>query len=194
MNSTSTLTRRRCLATLGAWLCSAQAGDGMGPLQPPTAAPNIQLTDHLGRARALRDMLTGHVTVVQTMFTGCSSVCPIQGAVFAATQQRLAKRPTRQPVQLLSLSIDPLGDSPAALKAWLARLQAQPGWQAAVPTMAEVPTLQRGLDGNTPASSASVDAHSDRLYFFDAQARLRWRSGSLPAADEVMRVISHLAS
>jgi protein SCO1 len=188
------LTRRRCLAALGVWLGSAHAGDGMGPVEPPTAAPDIQLTDHLGRARALREMLAGQVSVVQTMFTGCSSVCPIQGAVFAATQQRLAKRATRQPVQLLSISIDPLGDSPAALKAWLARLQAQPTWLAAVPTMAELPRLQRGLDGNTPARSTSVDAHSDRLYFFDAQARLRWRSGSLPGADEVMRVVSHLAS
>jgi protein SCO1 len=79
----------------------------------------------------------------------------------------------------------------------LTRLQAQPTWLAAVPTMAELAVLQRGLDGQANASvsgrSSSVDAHSDRLYFFDAQARLRWRSGALPGVDEVLRVVSHLA-
>jgi protein SCO1 len=195
------LTRRRCLAVLAAWLGSAHAGDGMGPVDPPTAAPDVKLTDHLGRARALREMLSGRVSVVQTMFTGCASVCPIQGAVFAQVQRRLATLATRQPVQLLSLSIDPLGDSPAALKAWLTRLQAQPTWLAAVPSMPELAILQRGLNGRadertngkTDGRNNSIDDHSDRLYFFDAQARLRWRSGALPGVDEVLRVASHLA-
>jgi protein SCO1 len=188
------LTRRRCLALMAAYLGTAHAGDGMGPVEPPTAAPEVRLTDHLGRARALRELLAGQVSIVQTMFTGCSSVCPIQGAVFAEVQRRLAKQALRQPVQLLSLSVDPLGDSPAALKAWLTRLQAQPNWLAAVPSMAELPTLQRGLDGKASAASNSIDVHSDRLYFFDAQARLRWRSGALPGVHEVMRVVNHLAS
>jgi protein SCO1 len=198
-------TRRHCLTVLGnglvlatvVWQGTARAGDGMGPVTPPTAAPDIALTDHLGRARALPDMLAGHVSVVQTMFTGCSSVCPIQGAVFAEVQRRLAKLSTRQPVQLLSLSIDPLGDSPAALKGWLARLQAQANWSAAVPTMAELAALQGGLDGNTGSRSTAVnnvDAHSDRLYFFDTQARLCWRSGALPGVNEVLRMLSYLAS
>jgi protein SCO1 len=188
------LTRRRCLALMAAYLGTAHAGDGMGPVEPPTAAPEVRLTDHLGRARALRELLAGQVSIVQTMFTGCSSVCPIQGAVFAEVQRRLAKQALRQPVQLLSLSVDPLGDSPAALMAWLTRLQAQPNWLAAVPSMAELPTLQRGLDGKASAASNSIDGHSDRLYFFDAQARLRWRSGALPGVHEVMRVVNHLAS
>jgi protein SCO1 len=196
------LTRRRSLVLLAACVGQARAADGMGPVEPPAAAPEVTLTDHLGRTRTLRELLAGQVSVVQTMFTGCSSVCPIQGAVFAEVQRRLAKQPTRAPVQLLSLSIDPLGDSPAALKAWLMRLQAQPSWLAAVPRMAELPALQRGLDGkaggasasNSNSNSNSIDNHSDRLYFFDAQARLRWRSGALPGVHEVMRVVSHLAS
>jgi protein SCO1 len=198
----STPTRRHCLSALaggfamvqGFWPGAAQAYDAMGAVDPPTPALDFKLTDHLGRARGLREMLSGRVTVVQTMFTGCSTVCPIQGAVFAELQRRLTKINSKQAVQLLSLSIDPLGDSPTALKAWLERLQAESNWSAGVPQMADVVPLQRSLDGPASRNKNGADEHSDRLYFFDAQARLRWRSGALPAVAEVLRVVGYLAA
>jgi protein SCO1 len=198
----SSPTRRQCLSALtgglalvqGFWPDAAQAYDAMGAVDPPTPAPDFKLTDPLGRARSLREMLAGRVTVVQTMFTGCSTVCPIQGAVFAELQRRLAKLNSKQPVHLLSISIDPLGDSPQALKTWLDRLQAEANWTAGVPQMADVAALQRSLDGPAARPRNGADEHSDRLYFFDAQARLRWRSGALPAVAEVLRVIGYLAA
>jgi protein SCO1 len=221
LNAAASMTRRRCTGGLMAslvlaplaWPTAVHAHDSMGPVNPPTLAPDLQITDHHGRARALRELLGDHITVLQTMFTGCSTVCPIQGALFARVQQRLAQINTRQVVQLLSISIDPLGDSPQALNAWLQRLQAPasahppapvktptqpqphspPRWSAAVPKMADVTALQRGLDGATAPSAKPADDHSSRLYFFDAQARLRWRSSELPSVDEVMRVVNYLA-
>lgn len=219
LNAAASMTRRRCTGGLMAslvlaplaWPTAVHAHDSMGPVNPPTLAPDLQITDHQGRARALRDLLGGHISVVQTMFTGCSTVCPIQGALFARVQQHLAQTHARQVVQLLSISIDPLGDSPQALNAWLQRLQAPsltktptptqtqtqtptpPRWSAAVPKMADVTALQRGLDGATTSSAKPADEHSSRLYFFDAQARLRWRSSELPSVDEVMRVVVQMA-
>jgi protein SCO1 len=209
-------TRRRMNGWMAGWLLAPiawptalHAHDSMGPVNPPAPAPDLTVTNHQGHARALRDVLGGHISVVQTMFTGCSTVCPIQGALFARVQQRLAQINTRQVVQLLSISIDPLGDSPQALNAWLQRLQppsqaavatqqnqtpTQARWTAAVPKMADVGALQRGLDGATTPSAKPADGHSSRLYFFDAQARLRWRSSELPSLDEVMRVVGNLAS
>ena len=84
---------------------------------PRVPAPNQPLTDTLGRSIDLSTLLRGKVTAVQLMFAGCSSTCPIQGAVFAAVAQQV-KAPD---AQLLSLTIDPLGDSPQALRSWLGR-------------------------------------------------------------------------
>jgi len=42
-----------------------------------------------GRRTPLPTALAGEATAVQRMFTGCSSVCPMQGAVFAAVAARL---------------------------------------------------------------------------------------------------------
>lgn len=189
--------RRHCLVALGAGVLpwpAARAHESIGPVTPPLAAPELPLLDHEGQPRMLRQWLAGQVTVAQTMFTGCATVCPIQGALFAELQKRLATLRTRQPVQLLSLSIDPLADTPQALQAWRRRLQAQDRWRAGVPRIADVAALQRALDGSTARARRGADDHSDQLYFFDAQSQLRWRSTSLPTLDEAMRVVAHLAA
>jgi protein SCO1 len=195
--------RRGCLAALAALgplpLAGlpriAQAHAGPGPVSPPVAAPDLVFTDHLGRPQRLRAWLTGHVTAVQTVFTGCSSVCPLQAALFAAAQKRLAGQTSRTPVRWLSISIDPLGDTPALLHAWLQRAGTPPAaWVAGLPRMADVEPLRRALDGSATEPLRRADGHSDKVYFFDAQAQMRWRSASLPSADDVVRVVRHLAA
>lgn len=176
------------------WSRRARAHGGPGPVEPPLDAPDLPLVDQHGRAQRLRPWMSGQVTLVQTIFTGCSSVCPVQGALFAALQQRLAARPPRQPVRLLSISIDALGDTPAALQAWLVRMQARPGWDAALPQPQGVDALRRALDAGPGVNAADLDAHSDKVYLFDAQARLRWRSTPLPPAADLLRAALHFAA
>jgi len=120
---TGFLTRRRVLGTaVGAALgidarvdAATQAPQGL--VLPRVSAPNLPLTDTLGRSIGLSTQLHGKVTAVQLMFAGCSATCPIQGAVFASVAQQV-KSPD---VRLLSLTVDPLGDSPQVLRNWLGR-------------------------------------------------------------------------
>ncbi|HET9646433.1 MAG TPA: SCO family protein [Burkholderiaceae bacterium] len=186
--------RRAFLGALGATVIgSAGAHDTMGPVDPPVAAPDLMLVDHLGQPRRLPSWLRGHTTLVQLIFTGCSSVCPIQGALFAEVQRRIEAQPSPGSVHLLSISIDTQGDTPQALAQWLGRMGArQPDWSAAVPSSTALEALQASLRGR--ASSANgLDAHSESVFFFDEQARLRWRSSALPTVDEVMRVLRNMA-
>jgi protein SCO1/2 len=101
------------------------------------------------------------------MFTGCSTVCPIQGAWFAALQVAMAAEHGTT-LRLLSLSIDPLADDPAALSAWLRRFGAGPAWSAAALALA----LERG------------DSGAGVLGFVDG---LRVEGGEPPAALEPQR-------
>lgn len=192
------MNRRGCLGVMVAgamWSRGASAHADMGPVKPPVPAPDIGLLDHLGESRALRARMLGKFTALQTIFTGCSSVCPIQGAVFAEVQRQMAAAQWRQPVQLMSVSIDALGDTPAALRQWLTRVQAAPqAWVAAVPPkVSEVDTLQRSLAGSTAPAISDLNNHRENVYFFDAEARLRWRSSPLPSVEEVMDVLRNLA-
>jgi protein SCO1/2 len=186
--------RRAFIGALGAVLLPpAGAHDTTGPVDPPVNAPDLVLVDHLGQSRRLPGWLRGNVTLVQLIFTGCSSVCPIQGALFAEVQRRVEAQPLSRPVRLLSISVDAQGDTPDALASWLGKMGArQPGWAAAVPPMKALAALQASLRGSPP-SATGLDAHSESVFFFDEQARLRWRSSALPTVDEVMRVLRHMA-
>ncbi|MEA3128913.1 MAG: hypothetical protein QOF46_708 [Paraburkholderia sp.] len=191
------LTRRAllCDATLAAMASvsfPAYAQHGTtGLVSPPLRLDDTWLVDQTGRKRLLSDLLLQRVTAVQTIYTGCSSVCPLQGALFSAVQERLPQIRARYPVQLLSIGIDPLSDSPSALHAWLMRFQAGPGWTAATPALRDVDRMRTTLSGSALPLGNLAD-HATQIYCFDARAMLRWRSDDLPRADEICDVLSAL--
>lgn len=199
MNTTSAspnaLTRRRLLqAGLAAFSAAATCAhaDDIGRVRPPVAAPALRLVGHDGRAAKLSDTLRHRVTVVQLMFTGCSAICPLQGMQFASLQTALASNGMAD-VQLLSLSIDPLGDDPKALGAWLQRFAAGPTWRAAAPVPADLDRLLGLLGRNGLSANASTgDQHSGQLGVFDREARLVWRTADLPPVGEVIDALRWL--
>ena len=193
------LSRRQCLvAGAGALMAGgatrrALAHTSFGPVTPPAAAPSLTLTSaegaEGGKPTSLHSLLKGHVTAVQLMFTGCSATCPIQGAIFADAQTQLAAAGPE--LRLLSLSIDPLADSPQALKQWLGRFNAQPArWAAAVPRMQDVDALIDFLRGR----ASGADKHTAQAFLFDRQARLAFRTADMPAGGDLASLMQQLAA
>lgn len=181
------MNRRRWLRTatslaLGLRLGHTSAAMDVGPLRPRREAPDVRLLRHDGRALTLPAQLRGGFTVVQLMFTGCSAICPMQGALFASLQGLLAAQADARDVRLLSLSIDPLGDDPKALSAWLKRFGADARWSAAAPLPQD---LDRMLDGLGQRGTTTGDRHTGQLSLFDRDGRLAWRTSELPPAREV---------
>lgn len=182
--------RRHLITAVAACLAAplspgqARAHGSFGPVQPALPAPALRLTDTDGRHTALAALLKGRTTAVQLMFTGCSATCPIQGALFAQAQQRLAGGDPQ--LRLLSVSIDPLGDDLAALRAWLARFGAQASrWTAVLPPLADVDRWLDFLRGRAPGA----DRHTAQAFVFDRQARLAWRTEDMPDPGELVRLM-----
>ena len=178
------------LAVAGGWHRSAAAHESAGPVSPRLAAPSgLRLSTTDGQAALLPDLLKGHVTAVQLMFTGCSATCPIQGAIFADAQARLAS--TDKHLRLLSISIDPLNDDAAALSRWLARFGAQRArWAAAAPTMQALDPMLDFLRGR----AAGVDRHTAQAYLFDRQGRLAFRTVDMPPGGDLVRLMQALSA
>lgn len=170
-----------------------RAGDAlamprMGRVDPPEPVPDIVVVRDDGVRTTLPQQLRGRVTALHFMFTGCSSTCPIQGATFARLQERLAlQRGDR--LQLLSVSVDPLGDDPAALERWLRRLSAGPQWRAAVPIPAHGARLLQWAGGPT---AYSADTHAQHVLLIDDRARLALRSTDLPDAAQIAALLRAL--
>ena len=184
--------RRRCLfaLALAAWaplpmpMCALAHGK-LGSVTPARPVPGGLTVWYQGRRTLLRELLLGKTSAVQLMFAGCSSICPVQGAMFAAVQAELDAFPD---LQLLSLSIDALGDDDAALASWQRRFAAQSRWRAAAlePPGLAVFNEMVGAPTDNPAG------HSTAVYFFDADASLAWRTNDLPGAREVAATLRRL--
>jgi protein SCO1 len=187
------LQRRPALALLSAlatpWAIAqtaAPAHEPFGPLRPAQPAPSVWLTGDDGQRFELTQRLRGRITALQLMFTGCSATCPIQGALFGAIAPLVAGE---RKMQLLSVSIDPLGDSPQAVRAWLARFGAHANWHGAVPRVEDVDRLLDFVRGR----AAGADRHTAQVYLFDRQARLAYRTADMPPARFVAETMAQLS-
>ena len=61
------------------------------------------------------------------MFTTCTGACPVMSGTMAKIQDHLGDRVGKD-VRLISISVDPVNDTPAKLKEYAARFHARPGW------------------------------------------------------------------
>lgn len=187
------MTRRVFLAAAAAAMLPTPApaqpepGLPLGLVLPPQVSPPLPLYTADGDQRKLTDLLQGKITAVQLMFTGCNTSCPTQGALFAAVAA--AGLPPQG--QLLSISIDALGDQPASLARWLGRFGPRlAAWSAAVPRVADVDRIAGWLKGSTGRSGT----HTAQVFLLDRQGRLRYRTADLPAAREVRSLMHQLSA
>ena len=191
VGKTPLLSRRPVMAGLALGLAlralPALGHDGVGLVKPPIDVPDISIVSSDGVQGSLREQLLGRVTAVQLMFTKCRSICPIEAATFVRTQEALAGRGFGD-IQLLSLSIDPLTDTPDVLKGWLASLNARSGWIAASPAKTDLARAQRFFDN---VSSLGED-HSTAMSLMNHAGLLVWRTSELPAPDEVANLLTRL--
>jgi protein SCO1/2 len=184
--------RRRLLAaaglTLGAGFLAAPCRAGGvvavhgGPVVPPVAVPPLRLTLADGRRTTLSALLTGRASALQLIFTGCTTTCPMQGAIFQRVQRGFTAEDAAR-FQLISLSINPLDDTPTALRTWLARFGAKPGWLAGSPEPDDLAVLTEFFAGG----ASSLDGHATEVQIVDREGALVWRTNELPAPESVAR-------
>ncbi len=163
-----------------------------GPVRPERSLSSWLVTTHRGQTTDLPALLRGRVTALQLMFTGCNATCPIQGALFTQAQRVLG---TGLPVaQFVSLSIDPLGDTPARLQAWLQRMEARDGWIAVLPRITDVDAVVERLGSGGEPRPVGPDPHNGQVYLLDRQARLVHRTPSMPRVDQIVEALRVVAA
>jgi protein SCO1/2 len=156
-----------------------------GRIDPPVPIPDIPVRRAGdGASAGLAGLLRGWATALHLMFTGCSSVCPIQGAIFERVQDLLPDQQARG-IQLMSLSIDPLGDTPRAMREWLKRFDARDGWIAVAPA----PKDRDRLLDLFGAGRNTADSHTTQVNIIDRRANLVFRTPELPSADAIANIL-----
>ncbi len=178
-----------CWMTLASVGRPADAHNQAGTVNPPRGVPDMKVLTQTAGRTTMRTLLTGKATALQLMFTGCSATCPIQGALFARVQDTLSAF-GRLPLQLVSASIDPFGDTPKAMQNWLAKFDAKSAWTGAIPEAERLDAWLDYLNGR----ATGIDRHTGQVFFFDERAQLVLRTADFPKPEEVARLLVQLAS
>ncbi len=162
--------------------------------------PPFRLIDAEGQAFtevALRD----HPTIVDFVFTRCDTICP----VLSQKLQRIEER-TRDKrgvsIKFLSISVDPVYDTPARLLAFAEKYQANPerwkfvtGDPAAIKALVEGPFMNSmAVEGVTAAGAPQI-SHSGYFLLVDGDLEIRgiYDSNDEQALDRMMRDARFLA-
>lgn len=110
----------------------ARAHEHEAPLIPSGVVeldlPNVDVTDQNGSQHKLVSGLIGNKAVlISFIFTQCSTTCPVITANLRALQDRFKKRIGKDLV-FISISVDPLNDTPEVLKKFASQFDPLPGW------------------------------------------------------------------
>ena len=85
------------------------------PIDKP--APAFVLKDAEGRSVQLADF-RGKVVVLHFIYASCPDVCPLHAELIAKVQKMVNGTPMRDHVQFLSITTDPVRDTPGVLRAY----------------------------------------------------------------------------
>jgi protein SCO1/2 len=88
-------------------------------------------------------------------------------------------------IQLISLSVDPLGDTPAALEHWLRRFRAHAGWIAAAPDPQDLERLLQLFGQGRNA----VENHATQVNIINRRGELVFKTQQLPSADSIAELL-----
>jgi protein SCO1/2 len=87
-------------------------------LETPSASPPLRLLNSRGQPVSLAQY-RGKAVLLTFVYTHCPDVCPLMLQKMKATQAELGKRASE--LQLIAVSTDPKGDTPAAVNRYLSR-------------------------------------------------------------------------
>jgi protein SCO1/2 len=133
--------------------------------EPVVAELDVPVLDQDGkRLNFYRDLVRGRTVAIQFVYTTCTTYCLPLAANFGAVQQDLRAR-IGADLHLISISIDPVTDTPDRLKAFGAQFDAQPGWTFVTGAMPDIARLARKLGqplGNPVDHVPLVLVHNDK--------------------------------
>jgi cytochrome oxidase Cu insertion factor (SCO1/SenC/PrrC family) len=93
--------------------------DAEAVLSPPTPAPPLALRNSLGQPVNI-DSYRGKAVLVTFLYTNCPDICPLITSNLRVAQNLMGPA-TSSKVQIIAVSVDPRGDTPKAVAAFLAR-------------------------------------------------------------------------
>ena len=157
----------------------AAAAPGERPLPVLSDVPAFAFTNRDGRAID-QSALRGHVWIADFIFTRCVTMCPITTAKMNVLRRAIPS----SDVRFVSFSVDPDYDTPAVLRAYAGRWNADPRWLLLTGPAKRVTDLASTM--NVPFQRTAMPLepilHTSLFFLIDQRGRLRGQYASLDDA------------
>jgi protein SCO1/2 len=146
-------------------------------LSPAVAAPGFTLRGQDGRAVSLAAN-RGHFVVVAFLYTHCPDVCPVIAGNLNQTLKTAVGR--RAGLRVLAVSVDPRGDTPAAVRHYVREHRLVPAFRYLIGNRTRLARVWRAFHIATMRGQNGVIAHSTYEILIDPTGRERviWNSSA----------------
>jgi protein SCO1 len=143
-------------------------------------APSFSATDARGGELGTAD-LAGMPYVVTFLYTDCPDVCPLIAQELREALEILGPRADR--VAVLAVSVDPEGDTPEAVRAWLEQNELPANFHYLVGSERELSPVWEDYFASPQPAGEPESRHTASIWLVDADGRLRTKfSGGIPVA------------
>jgi protein SCO1/2 len=151
--------------------------------------PEARVLDQNGnRLSFYTDLVKGKTVAINFIFTTCTTICPPMTATFRRVQQQLGERVGRD-VRLISVSVDPVTDTPERLAAFASKFKADAGWTFVTGDKPEIDKLLNALG----ASVSDKNDHSPTIIIFSDTTGRATRTYGLAPPSRLAQLIADAA-
>lgn len=146
-------------------------------------APRIRLSDARGGTLDSRE-LAGRPYAVTFLYTRCPDVCPLIGQEVRRALEMLG--PSAGEVTVVAVSVDPRGDTPEAVRAWLERQPLPENFRYLIGSEEELrPVWDAYFAAPQTPGRPETSTHTASIWLIGADGRLRTKySAGVPVSPE----------
>lgn len=146
---------------------------------------DVNLQDQEGKTINFKsDVVGDRIVVINFIYTSCTTQCPLSSQVLASLQNEMRIKNSEN-VHLVSISLDPVTDTPQRLKEYSEKLDSGPGWTWLTGKKSDVIRLLDGLGVYSP----DLISHPPVFLVGDGKNKIWKRINGLPSVD---LLLSHI--
>ncbi len=156
-------------------------------------APDFVLTDQNGQRISL-GQFRGRLILLNFIYTHCTDVCPLTTAALARVQRELIRRGWwATDVVFLSITTDPVQDTPAVFREYARRYQADPGgWHFLTGDPKAIAAVHRGYGIQVQPLGAGLQDHDVPTFVIDRAGTVLGAYGTNPNPADVIHDLAQL--
>ena len=163
--------------------------------QKPQPAESVEIdlrdqllvTQHGEDVMFVSDVIGDNIIVMDFVYTTCTTICPVLSALFTQVQTKLGED-VGDEIWLVSMSVDPIRDTPQRMKAYSAKHRAGEGWLWLTGPKPSVDDVLTGLGAYT----TNFEDHPSMVLVGDGRTGEWKRLFGFPNPDRIVQIVNDL--